>query len=82
MGNVEEFPLSFEGGGYRRREMRGRYFVLLGIILIAVEILVRVLVKQPAGIYTNLDLVYDVMFVVGIICIIVGIFFRIIKKRP
>ena len=61
--------------------MRGRYLVVLGVILVAGEVLVRVLVQQPASVYTTLDGVCDVAFVVGIACIIAGVFIGIFKKK-
>lgn len=57
-----------------KSSMIGRNLVVLGVILVVGEILVRVLVA-------NLDLVCDIAFVVGIVCIIAGIFFSISKKR-
>ena len=54
--------------------------MVLGVILVIGEILVRVLVQQPTSAYTTLDLVCDIGLVLGIVCIIAGIFFSIFKK--
>ena len=64
-----------------KRSMIGRNLVVLGVILVAGAILVRVLAQQTTNAYTNLDLVCDIGLVVGIVCIIAGIFFSIFKKR-
>ena len=64
-----------------KRSMIGRNLVVLGVILVAGAILVRVLAQQITNAYTNLDLVCDIGLVVGIVCIIAGIFFSILKKR-
>ena len=63
-----------------KRSMIGRNLVVLGVILAAVAILVRVLVQQTTNAYTNLDLVCDIGLAVGIVCIITGILFSVFKK--
>ncbi len=53
--------------------MKKIYFIWLGVILFFGQILVRIIANQPPNRYTNLDIILDVSFVVGIVLIIIGL---------
>lgn len=53
--------------------MKKIYFIWSGIILFFGQVLVRILVNIPPNRYTNLNVILDVSFVVGIVLIVIGL---------